>query len=113
MSCICEHDIVLHLIHSQITTPLPPLFFNMIVTMELTSDSPSEISSYDLSIMYLNGYIDDDGNVTTTPNLFDANILQKMADIDEILLIWNPEENNSISCKALFQKFHAPCKSDK
>ena len=71
------------------TCPVPCTLDDTVCNCKKLHACASEISLYDLSAMYLNGYIEDDGNVTTQLNLFDANLPQKMADIDEILSAWD------------------------
>ena len=97
------------------TCPVPCTLDDTVCNCKKLHACASAISLYDLSAMYLNGYIEDDGNVTTQLNLFDANLPQKMADIDEILSAWDDSRDirdDSTSCAALLQKFHVPCKFD-
>jgi len=44
----------------------------------------------------INRYIEDDGNVTRSLNLFDATVPQKVNTINQMILGWDPEADDQV-----------------
>ena len=73
------------------TCPTPCDINDMLCNCQRLYKCASEISPYDLSVLYLKGFIEEDGNVTVSVDAFDSIVPLKVHRIKTMVSAWDSE----------------------
>ena len=89
------------------TCVVPCEIDDMLCNCRRLYECAGEMSAYDLSVLYLKGFIEEDGNVTVSVDAFDSIVPLKFHTIKKMVSEWNTEVRSYMPVSCTFSHNHA------